>query len=130
VSYSIDTNVVLRLLVRDIEKQYVTAKNLVEGAKKAVGVADIVFIELEYALTKHYGLTRAEVADLLLGLISHPKISANSELFIRVFDDYVAHPALSFTDICLPVYARLNSQSPLYTFDKKMVKQLEGVRLA
>ena len=97
---SIDTNVALRLLVRDVEDQYRRAKKLVESARRAVGVADIVFVELEYALTRHYGLTRAQTAELLLGFVAHPKINANAGLVTRVVDDYVAKPSLSFTDIC------------------------------
>lgn len=128
-SFSIDTNVALRLLVRDIEEQYLAARELVEESSKAVGVADIVFIELEYALSNHYGFKRFQIVEILSSFISHPKVSANAELFTRVFEIYPNHPALSFTDICLSVYANISGKKPLYTFDKKLASQLDDVIL-
>ncbi len=42
---------------------------------------------------------------------------------------YVIQPVLSFEDCCLSVYAELNDASPLYTFDKKLARQLSQARI-
>ena len=128
-SASLDTNIVLRLLVRDIEVQYQLAKKLVESSTKSLQVADIVFVEIEYALINHYELSREQVTEILQKFISHPKINCNKELITKVLADYEVLPALSFTDISLYVYADLNSAKPLWTFDKKLANQGKNTKL-
>ncbi len=126
---SLDTNVVLRLIVGDVETQRARAMELVQGSKTQLAVADIVFVELEYALTKHYEFSRKEVASLLGAFAGHPKINCNRSLITAVLAQYVHHPALSFTDIALSVYADLNQATPLWTFDKKLATQSPHAKL-
>ena len=122
-SGSLDTNIVLRLLVNDIEHQYKLAKELVENASIPLVVSDFVFVEIEYALSSHYMLTRSQIARILSEFTSHPKISCNRRLFSSVLAEYVSTPALSFTDLCLSFYVDQNNQKPLWTFDKKLAIQ-------
>lgn len=126
---SLDTNIVLRMIVGDIPAQEKAARQLIEGSEGMFGIADLVFIEIEYALHRHYGLTRQQIKELISSFITHPKINCNRELFTRALSMYQHRPALSFTDICLAVYADLNDYAPLWTFDKKLARQLDSARL-
>ena len=120
---SLDTNVVLRLLLGDIPEQYLLAQKLVETSPKPLGVADIVFVELEYALSTHYKMTREQVYSIMTIFIAHPKINCNRAMLSRTFEKYKTTASLSFIDIVLSVYADLSNQKPLWTFDKKLANQ-------
>ena len=50
-------------------------------------------------------------------------------MFQQALPIYQAHSSLSFTDVCLAIYAQLNDALPLCTFDKKLSTQLDQVRL-
>lgn len=127
--FSLDTNIVLRLLLRDIEDQYVLAKLLVDDSSKTIAVSDLVFVELEYALKTHYKMQRTQVANILSIFVAHPKIDCNKILITEVLKRYVSFPALLFTDICLVVLAEMNGHKPIYTFDKKLATQQDNAEL-
>ncbi len=127
---SIDTNIILRLLVGDVPEQGQAALKLVANATGPLSVADIAVIEVEYALRYYYHFSRSQNASLLGKFLAHPKINANKALFLRAMVKYVTSPKLSLADCCLVEYAELNEAVPLWTFDKKLASQGgEGVQL-
>ena len=124
---SIDTNILLRIILRDNTKQLARARDLL-GRHATFAVADIAIIELEYILTGYYKYSRQEFSDIVTKLlISNQHITMNRQLFERALKLYMKYPTESFDDCCLAVYARLNNQTPLYTFDKKMARDLPYV---
>ncbi len=122
---SLDTNALLSLLLPDRPKEQTAVTRLL--LKGSYDVADLVFIEIEFTLRKIYNFSRAEVAINIRILSGSYAIKCNSQLLNRVLPLYEANPALSFVDCCLVVYAELGSSSPLYTFDKKLAQQSEGL---
>jgi len=102
---SVDTNVVLRLLLND------------------------AVIEMVFALDRYYGFTRLQIAEAVDGFMKLQKISCNQALFERALPLYVNHPGLSFEDCCLTVYAQLTNAEPLWTFDKKLATQVPNAEL-
>lgn len=126
---SLDTNIVLRLIMGDIPRQRDAAMELLETQAGAFYVAEIVFVEIEYALRQHYGLSRRQIAELLEDFVNHPKIASNRALLRAVLPLYAAQPALSFTDIMLAEQARLTDSAPLWTFDKKLALQSPSAEL-
>jgi len=119
----LDSNVVLRIIVGDIPAQRDAAMRLVMEARGQCAVADIVFIELEYALRHHYKMSRKEVSALLKAFSEHPKITCSREWLAYVLGFYGDAPAVSFIDIALAAYARFTNMT-LYTFDKKLANQM------
>jgi predicted nucleic-acid-binding protein len=57
-SGSLDTNVLLRLLLNDIPEQHESAKGLFKQAGGNLSVADTAIIELAFALHGHYDFSR------------------------------------------------------------------------
>ena len=128
-SGSLDTNILLRLIVGDITHQTLLASKLFEKATRPLFVADIVFLEMEYALTTNYKLNRVDVVALLESLVTNPSIACNREMLKDAMRRYIKHPALSLTDIMLSLYAGQNDSNPLWTFDKKLASQLPNTKL-
>ena len=96
---------------------------------KQVAVADLAITETVFVLEKSLGVPRKSVAQFLDALIANQHLNLNRALLRRVIPHYQEHPAVSFNDCCLEAYAALGQQTPLYTFDKKLARQLPQAEL-
>ncbi len=123
---SLDTNAVLRLMLRDVPEQADRVSTLISGAKQgSIMIADAVFFEAVWVMSSPvYGLERPLIGKLLLQVAQIPQINCNRELLVRAVPLYVKHEGISFVDACLAVYAELNEAAPLLTFDRRLVKAL------
>lgn len=122
-SGSLDANILLRLLLRDIPKQSDLALGLVTRSG-VFHIADTAIIEVVFALERYYEIPRKDIATYIMALIHNPQLNCPRKLFTTALDIYPNHAKLSFEDCCLAVYAELNSALPLWTFDKKLAGQL------
>lgn len=120
---SLDTNALLRWLLNDIPAQAEKVQATLENNNET-RIPDVVLIELVYVLEKVYGLPRELVAQNVLHLIEHPKIYIRERFFTKVLGVYMRRPALSFVDCYAAYFAKENGMAPLYTFDKKLARQL------
>ncbi len=124
---SLDTNFLLRLVLDDEPVVVGRVKKLLKK-HEVFAVADMVVVEMEYALCGYYQYSRKQFTDVIMELLmNNQHISMNRPLFTYVFSYYQKHPSVSFTDCCLVGYATLNRQTPLYTFDKKLARDLPHV---
>lgn len=125
---SIDTNLLLRLLLADNILQVTKIAELIRRHEK-FAVADLAVVEMVYVLEKSKGLSRADVAKFVTSLLDNSHFVLNRPLFHHVLPHYMKCPAVSFNDCCLEGYAFLNAQTPLYTFDQKLARQLPHAEL-
>lgn len=126
---SFDTNIVLRLMLRDLPKQTDKIIEHIDSARSgSIMVADAVFFEIVWVLSgSHYQLDRPLIGKLLLQICEIPQINCNRNLLEKAVPLYIEHQGISFIDACLTVYAELNQATPLLTFDKKLVSVLPSV---
>jgi predicted nucleic-acid-binding protein len=123
---SLDTNAILRLILNDIPAQTIAVKILIDSSQGSYVVTDLAIVDVEYALRAHYGFNREQINDTLGSVLLHPSVQTNITLMKKVFEVYIAHPQLSFTDCCLAIHAEVDGAKPLWTFDRKLAKQSEG----
>lgn len=120
---SLDTNIILRLILRDIPEQCNRIQDLFMRHGVTYNIADLAVSEAVYVMQNQYGLSREEIADGICRLLWFPGINYNKNLFDKVLPMYLEHPKMSFNDCCLAVYAELNEAEPLWTFDKALAKE-------
>lgn len=126
---SFDTNLIIRMLVkRDHPRQSEAIARSV-ASNTAIHLADLTIVESVFVLAKHYQLPRPAIAQFFRAVFRDAKFHCNRPLFDKAFRLYTEHPALSFEDCCLSVYAELNKATPLLTFDKKLAAQLQHAAL-
>ena len=127
---ALDTNVLVRYLVRDDEQQAESARALLESlTTESPGYAcREVVVELVRVLERAYGVSRERVATILQELV------ATQSLVIEAAED-VARAAFryqaggpGFSDLMVLAAADRAEARPLYTFDRKAAR-LEGVEL-
>lgn len=123
---SLDTNIILRLLLHDVPEQLTRVVALIDNSKSgSLGIADAVFFECVWILSgKQYNFERELIGKLLLQVADIPQVNCNRAMLERAVPLYVKHKKISFVDACLAVYAELNDAMPLLTFDKKLVSAL------
>ncbi len=127
---ALDTNVLVRYLVRDDVQQAEAARALLDSltAERPGYVCREVTVELVWVLERAYGFARDRIATILEELV------ATEGLVIEEADD-VARAAFryraagaGFSDLMILAAAERSGAHPLYTFDQKAA-QLEGVSL-
>ncbi len=127
---AIDTNVLVRYLVRDDLSQAEAARALLEGlaADRLGYICREVAIETVWVLERVYKFTRVQIADVLI------EMTATSGLMLESADD-VVHAAIAyreggadFSDLMILAAAGRQEALPLYTFDRKLAR-LEGAAL-
>ncbi|WP_051478384.1 PIN domain-containing protein [Arthrobacter sp. H5] len=119
---SLDANILLRLLLRDVPKQHDAAKALLNSGGP-FHISDTALIEVIFVLGRAYGLSRAQQWEAIGGLLNQPQIGGNADLFSAAFDLYVNHPKLSFEDCYLVTDAEATDTSLLWTFDRNLAQQ-------
>lgn len=125
---SLDTNVILRLMLKDVPQQCIRLVDLFMRHGYTYHVSDLAITEAVYVMQKDY--TRDEIVAYLRNLFSMEELRYNAVLFDQVFPMYLEHPKLSFNDCCLAAYAALNEAEPLWTFDQALAKQSPTAKLA
>lgn len=126
---SLDASVLLRLLINDIPDRHAAAAKLLEDGRKHYAVSDIAIAELVFVLEHHYRLKRAAIQEAVEGLLALPNIQTNRVLLTEALHIYVRRGSLTFEECYMHAFADLVGAAPLWTFDKKLAHQLEGVQL-
>lgn len=125
---SIDTNIVLRLLLQDNQEHFEKALKLMERLNVTYIVSDFVMLEVVFVLT-NIGIERQDIVGALTKIMARPNVKTNRHIFTEVFFMYLDHPKLSFADCYLAVEAAQNEAEPLWTFDQKLASQAKNARL-
>jgi predicted nucleic-acid-binding protein len=124
-SGSVDTNILLRLLLNDVPAQTDTVKRMLDGRSR-YDVADSAIIEMVFVLEKQYKIEREVIVQYIQYVVKNSQFSCNTNLFLAILPLYLSEKSLSINDCALLGYARLNKATPLHTFDKKLVSKSEG----
>ena len=121
---TIDTNILLRIILNDAPDQTDKAIHLLIDDSRTFIIPDVVFCEMVHILSKNIGYPRRQVVEeITRALSAFFNLSYDLHIVTDVFHDYLSHPALSFEDCYLAYYATKNSAEPLWTFDKKLAHE-------
>ena len=116
----VDTNVILRYLLHDVESQQEEVDALIAG-----GVATIpeVLPEVVYVLRKSYKVDRQKTAEALLTVLDEIDV-AHKPVMLCAAKIYGATTTLDFVD-CLLIAYRDVENFEVFTFDKDLNKLLK-----
>ena len=120
---AIDTNLLVRLFVADDPEQADKVKALFDrhaDEEGAFWVADIVLVELVWALDRVYGRPRVQIVAALQALAGHATVRLESPAALREALPLYAKGRSDFADCLLSVKAVAVGCDRLRAFDKKM----------
>jgi predicted nucleic-acid-binding protein len=117
---AVDTNVLVRLLVRDDTKQVRAAETFIATG---AWVSHLVLAEAMWVLDAVYERTPEQIATAIDMLLNHKDVTIQD---VAVVGAAVAHfrrrPALGFSDCLVVEIARKAGHVPLGTFDRNLAK--------
>lgn len=125
-----DTNVVVRLIVRDDEAQCRLAERAFRAAVATGGVwiGSVVLVEISWVLRVAYKFDRVTIAAALRRLTGiegvHIEDAATTELALGAYESGSA----DFSDFFILESARRGGALPLHTFDERL-SRADGAKL-
>ena len=127
---ALDTNVLVRYLVRDDIEQAEAARSLLESltVDRPGYVCREVTVEIVWVLERAYGYSREQIATILEELVATEGLVIESAADVgRAASSYQAGGA-GFSDLMILAAAERVGAHSLYTFDQKAAR-LEGATL-
>lgn len=120
---AIDTNVLIRLITRDDEKQ---AKNADAFVVPGAWVPHIVLIEAVWVLISVYDRSAHDVATAVEMLLKHEHLSLQDpDTVAAALSRFRGKPSVGFSDCLVLEVARKAGHLPLGTFDRGL-SRLDG----
>ena len=121
---SVDTNVLVRLVTRDDEKQVAAAEAFVE---RGAWVPQLALAEATWVFSAVYDLDARAIATAVEMLLNHRDLTLEgAEVVASAVEVFRKRPALGFSDCLMLEAARKAGHLPLGTFDRSLGR-LEGV---
>lgn len=122
---AIDTNLLVRLLVRDDEKQTAAAERFIAAG---AWVSHLVLAETVWVLDSVYRRSPVQIARAVERLLGHATLAVQEpESVAAALERFRKRPALQFSDCLILEIARKAGHQPLGTFERSLAK-LEGVQ--
>jgi predicted nucleic-acid-binding protein len=124
---AVDTNVLVRLIVRDDPKQVAAAESFVaDGAWVSV----LALAEATWVLSSAYELDNRRIATAVEMLLEHGQlVLQDADVAMAALARLRRNPALGYSDCLLVELARKAGHVPLGTFDRNLGKTEGAMRL-
>ena len=122
---ALDTNVLVRYVVRDDSAQLAAARRLIDGyiaTDQTLFVPVSVTLELEWVLRTGYGLDKEQVMHVLASLFSAAELSFESEHALEVALQLYREESADFADCLHIALAAQAGEAPLWTFDRRAAR--------
>lgn len=121
----LDTNVIIRYLMKDDAKQFARADALIESAIKnqeSLHICLVVMCEVVWVLNYHYKIKKEEICDFLEMLFhtEHMEIE-NREIALNSFKEYQNSQA-DLADCIIGQTNKFEGCATTFTFDAKAIK--------
>jgi len=121
----IDTNVLIRFLVRDDEAQFDRARKLIKretSRGEPVFISQLVLLETEWVLRSRYGATKTEISTAISALLESREVQFEDESSVEealfVWKDSTA----DFADCLINAHHRALGCRATATFDARALK--------
>jgi predicted nucleic-acid-binding protein len=124
---AVDTNVLVRVLLRDDPKQATAADQFISAG---AWVSHLVLMEGIWVLSTAAGLDANSLSRAIQMVIDHRDLTLeDSDTVTAALAEFRRHPAVGFADCLILEVARKAGHLPLGTFDRTLAKLAGAQRL-
>jgi predicted nucleic-acid-binding protein len=124
---AIDTNVLVRLLVRDDPRQLDSAEQFIV---KGAWVSHLVLVETLWVLDAVYERSAEQIVAAVERLLAHAELTLqDADVVAAALGQFRTKPTLGFSDCLVLEVARKSGHLPLGTFDRHLGKVAGAQRL-
>ena len=128
---ALDTNILVRYLIRDDAAQLAAAQRLIRRYvrdQQTLFVPITVTLELEWVLRSNFGYAKQVAVRALSDLFSAAELLFESERALEVALELYRNSAADFADCLHIALAAQSGETPVWTFDKDAAK-VRGAQL-
>ena len=122
---AIDTNILVRFLVKDDEKQAQVVYNLfkrTEYVKGTLFVPLAVVLETIWVLESVYNISRNEIIETFKDLLSMPLLKFESQPVVQAFTTSARNTSADLADLLIAQSAHHSGCESVLTLDKRAAK--------
>jgi predicted nucleic-acid-binding protein len=122
----LDTNLLVRLVVRDDLKQLELVERLIQGTSERgedCFIADPVLCEIEWVLRSTYGAARQDVLAVMQELLAQDIFAFEDRDAIRKAIDRYQSSKAEFSDLLIGAKGKARGVRTTYTFDRGLAHQ-------
>ncbi len=124
---AVDTNVLVRLVVRDDTDQVRAAEEFIASG---AWVSHLVLAETTWVLDAVYDRSVEQIATAIDMLLNHAHLTVqDADVVAAAIENFRRRPALGFSDCLVLEIARKAGHLPLGTFDRDLARLNDAVRL-
>lgn len=124
----VDTNYFARFLLKDVPRQYLQAEKLFKsGAQDKIKLVTsvVVLFEIYWLFKSFYGKTKAEIIDILQGVLSMNFIQFERHQEFKKALELFATTRLGLEDCYHIAFAKSQGIKDIRTFDKKLAREFK-----
>lgn len=122
---SLDTNVLVRFIVKDDVVQSRLAVGLINKTKASGHLAlvtTLVVLECEWVLRSAYQFSKAEIISVLVSLLEAGEVRLENDPELARALELWSHSKANFANCLILAHSRTLGCSTMYTFDKRASK--------
>ena len=122
---AVDTNVLVRLIARDDQRQVESAQEFVS---KGVWISHVVLAETSWVLESVFKFSSDKIVVAIEVLLNHAQVTIqDADVVEAALENFRRRPAVSFSDSLIVEIARKSGHLPVGTFDRELSK-LDGTQ--
>ena len=127
---ALDTNVLVRFLVRDNPEQAEAARTLLEGltTDNPGFICREVMLEVVWVLERSYRFSREQIAGIVIELIDTDTLVIEDDNDVAQCAIAYRQGGVDFSDLLILAAANRVGAQPLHTFDRRL-SRLQGTAL-
>jgi len=128
----LDTNIILRLLIKDDEVKIKSCLELIKNANEresSLHLLPVTILEIVWVLEKVYKYPRQNTVELVGAILNTPGIKTeNEEVFRKALSAYETKN-IKFADAVMGYWGLERGFTTVYTYDEKDFKKIEGLEV-
>jgi len=128
----VDTNILIRLIVKDDDLKRKACEKLLERAKQKeviLYILPIAILEVVWVLEKYYKLEKKVIREVVEAILNTPEFKCEmEEVFKKAIETY-EEKNIKFADAVMGYWGLEKGLSTVFTYDEKDYKRIEGLEV-
>lgn len=126
----IDTNVLIRLLIKDDDVKRKSCERLLEKARQKeviLYILPVSVLEVVWVLEKYYKLDKKTIRELVEAVMNTPELKVGMEDVFRKALETYEEKNVKFADAVIGFWGLSDGFTVVYTYDERDFKRIEGL---
>lgn len=128
----LDTNIILRLLIKDDETKRRACESLIQNSLKKgleLIILPITMLEIVWVMEKIYGLSKTQIREIVEAVLNTPELHVEMGPAFRLAIKSYEEKNIKFADAVIGHWALERDIADIYTYDEKDFKKIEGLKV-